>query len=113
MSLQNERLVKLLEIATDAHSKIQADFNNIDPVIGVSQKMRALGIPTDVMTIDCLKSGKRILVVLNDQDPDNVDYQYTFKQEDPAEEFLQLPYTDMSSSVMYNWIKDYFAPVMN
>lgn len=89
---------------------IQKDFDTLDPVVGVNQKMRALGIPADVMTVDCLRSGKRILLILNDEHPDVLSYQKTFKEDDPGEVFQEIPLEQMSSRILYEWIKDYFAP---
>ena len=105
----NPALLSLSDLATQAHEKIQQDFKDINPVIGVMQGMRKMGIPADVITIDCLASTKRILVVLHDEMPDVIRYQYTFSDQDPGDDYVQLVSADVSSETIYGWIKDYFS----
>ncbi len=107
--MNNDPLKTLCGIATDAHTRIQQDFKDIDPVVGVSQKMRATGIPADAMTIDCLKSGKRIILILHDQQPGIINYQLSFKDQDPGEKFEQIPLPELTVQILYEWIKNYFS----
>lgn len=102
-------LQALCDIATDAHTRIQQDFKDIDPVIGVSQKMRTSGIPADAMTIDCLRSGKRIILVLHDQQPGIINYQLSYKDKDPGEKFEQISLSELDAQLLYEWIKNYFS----
>jgi len=103
---------KILEIVSDfaseAHAKIQTDFADINPVIGLNLGMRNVGIPADAITIDCLKTGKRIIIVLDDRQPDVVQYQFSYKAQDPDEKFESLSISDLSILVFYTWMKDYF-----
>lgn len=101
-------LERLSELITDAHTQIQKDFLNINPVVGVNRRMRDSGIPVDVMTIDCLKTGKRIIIVLHDQHPDIIQYQFSFKAEEPSDEFNNLPLSELTIKILYDWMKDYF-----
>lgn len=105
----NPALLSLSDIATQAHEKIQFDFKDINPVIGVMQGMRKMGIPADVMTIDCLASNKRILVVLHDESPESVQYQFIMIDQDPGNDYTKIASADMSSDIMYGWIKEYFT----
>ena len=105
----NQALLDLSEIASEAHGRIQQDFADINPVIGVMQGMRKMGIPADVMTIDCLVTKKRILVVLHDEHPGLVQYQFAFTDQDPGNEYQALKSEDVNSDTLYNWIKDYFS----
>ncbi len=107
----NPALLSLSDIASQAHEKIQQDFDDINPVMGVMQGMRKMGIPADVLTIDCLVSKKRILVVLHDEFPDIIRYQYTFSDQDPSDDYLQLVSAELSSDTIYDWIKEYFTRV--
>jgi len=107
--LNNKNLKLLCDIATDAHTRIQQDFKDINPVVGVSQKMRDIGVPADAMTIDCLKTGKRIILVLHDQQADIVNYQFCFKDKDPDDEFDQLEFSELTTQRLYDWIKTYFS----
>ena len=107
-----KQLLSLCEFATEAHTRIQKDFADINPVVGVSQKMRANGIPADAMMIDCLRSSKRIIVILHDQQPDRVSYQFAFKDKDPEGEFETMPFCELTSQRLYDWIKEYFSTAM-
>jgi hypothetical protein len=105
----NPALLSLSDIASQAHEKIQLNFENINPVISVMQGMRKSGIPADVLTIDCLVTNKRILVVLHDLHPDIMRYQFTFIDQDPSDDYQQVVSADVTSEVVYGWIKDYFT----
>jgi len=105
----NKALLSLSEIASEAHAKIQQDFKEINPVIGVVQAMRRAGIPADAMTIDCLKSKKRILIILHDQYPDIMQYQFMMLDQDPGDEYQRINSGDVSADTLYGWIKDYFS----
>lgn len=105
----NPALLSLSDIASQAHEKIQQDFEHINPVIGVIQGMRKMGIPADVLTIDCLASKKRILVVLHDKFPELIRYQFSFSDQDPSDDYQEVASSDVTSEIMYNWIKEYFS----
>lgn len=107
--MPSQPLEQLCDIAEAAHKAIQQDFENIDPLIGVSQNMRAGGIPADVMMIDCLRTRKRIILILHDQQPEIIRYQYTMIDEDPAGEFEEMAFTDLNPEVIYQWISRYFV----
>jgi hypothetical protein len=105
----HKHLEALCELTTGSHTRIQQDFKTINPVVGVSQKMRNSDIPLDAMTIDCLKSGKRIIIILHDQEPEVLRYQFTFIDKDPAEEFEQMSFSELSEEKLYNLTEDYFS----
>ena len=105
----SERLERLCDIATGAHQKIQATFKHIDPIVGVNQRMRQSGFAADLMTIDCLKSGKRILIVLHDDDLKTVDYQFTYKDQNPSESFQKLAFSELTEKTLFDWMADYFS----
>lgn len=109
--MAEQRIKALSDIVTDAHTKIQQDFALIDPIVGVSHNMRKNGVPADVMTIDCLKTKKRIIIILHDQQLDTVHYQFSFIEQDPADEFNTLPFEKMTADIIYTWIKEYFSEV--
>lgn len=92
--MTHKHLETLCDLTSAAHARIQQDFKTLDPVVGVSQKMRASGIPVDAMTIDCLKSGKRIIIILHDHQPEVLSYQFSFKDKEPANEFEQIPFAE-------------------
>lgn len=102
-------LKMLADIATETHARIQKDFPTINPVVGVSRGMRASGIPADAMTIDCLKTNKRIILILHDDQPELVRYQFAFRDKDPAEEFNEIALTTITTQLLYEWISAYFS----
>ncbi len=107
----NPALLSLSEIVSDAHAKIQQDFADINPVIGVMQGMRKMGIPADVITIDCLVTNKRILVILHDEHPAMTRYQLTYIDQDPSDDYIDLASDQVNSEMVYGWIKDYFSDI--
>ena len=107
--MPNIKLKRLCDIATEAHTRIQQDFKDINPIVGVSQHMRKNGVPADAMTIECLRSGKRIILVLHDQAPALISYQLTFKDKDPGKEFARIEFKEMTVDRMYGLIKGYFS----
>lgn len=102
------QLEQLFEVAQAAHAAIQRDFATIDPLIGVSQNMRNSGIPADVMTVDCLRSRRRIIFILHDQQPELVRYQFAEMDNDPATEFQELQLAALNEQVFYDWVVGYF-----
>lgn len=98
----------LSDNVTEAHTKIQSDFSDLNPVVGVSRKLRGLGITADAMTIDCLKSGKRIIIILHDNMPNIVRFQFSYIKQDPSNEFKELALCDVTVDQLYRWMKDYF-----
>lgn len=111
--MSKRHLERLSDLASEAHARIQQDFKDINPVVGISQGMRSAGIPADAMTIDCLKTGKRIIIILHDQHPEIIQYQFSFKAKDPEDEFETLQFVDLTAQIMYQWMKDYFSIVVN
>ncbi|MBT5230493.1 MAG: hypothetical protein HOM11_09490 [Methylococcales bacterium] len=109
----NKQLSDLCDLATEAHTQIQQNFKEIDPVVGVSHNMRENGVPADVMTIDCLKSGKRIIIVLHDQAPDSISYQFSYKEKDPGSVFEQVLLSELTVKQMYDWMSSYFSSAKN
>ena len=104
-----EPIFQLSDIATEMHTRIQRDFADINPVVGVRRSLRDSGIPADAMTIDCLKSHKRILLVLHDQQPGVMHYQFCFTDRDPVEDFRQMPFKDVTAQTLYDWVTFYFS----
>jgi len=109
LGLTETLLEALCDITTEAHTRIQQDFQDINPIVGVSKNMRKNGVPADAMTIDCLKTGKRIIIVLHDHNPDIINYQFSFRDKDPDSKFEQLPFKELTSTQIYDWIKIYFS----
>lgn len=107
--MEETPLARVCEAVEEAHAKIQEDFADINPIIGVSKQMRNIGIATDVMTIDCLKSGMRILLVFHDAQPGVASYQFCLRDEDPSDEFETLAIESLTAEQFYDWMKDRFS----
>lgn len=107
-TMNNAATSRISQLITIAHTRIQQDFAYIDPVVSVSHKMRELDIPADAITIDCMKSGKRILLVMHDEEPNIVSFQFGFRNQDPDKLFRHMALYDVSSQVIYDWMKRYF-----
>ncbi len=107
--MASKPLEQLCDIAEEAHKAIQRDFKDIDPLIGVSQNMRSNGIPADVMTVDCLRTRKRIIIILHDQQPDIIRYQFALMDEDPEGDFGELLLAELKIETFYQWICQYFS----
>ncbi|MFT6471982.1 MAG: hypothetical protein ACJAZ4_002453 [Neptuniibacter pectenicola] len=108
IGLPSPLLETLCDLVTEAHTRIQKDFSQLDPIVGVSQGMRSVGIPADAMTIDCLRSGKRIIIVLHDETPQLVSYQFAFRDKDPRNEFESLDRAELTEALLYDWMQHYF-----
>ena len=106
--MDNKKLEAICDITTQSHARIQKDFAEINPLVGVNRKMRDMGVPADAVTIDQLSSGKRIILIVHDHYPEIVNYQFSFKATDPGEEFEQIEFNDLTADKLYDWIKSYF-----
>ncbi len=106
--MSEERLKRLADAVTDAHTRIQAEFADINPVVGINRQMRTQGIAVDLMTIDCLRTQKRIIVVLEDQTPERIRYQFAWRDRDPSDQFAELPASALDADLLFQWIRDYF-----
>ena len=102
-------LKTLSDLVNDAHTQIQAAHQHINPVVEVRQSMRDVGIPADVLTLDCLRTQRRITLILHDQHPGVVLYQFVTREEEVGGEFKQIALAEMSSQTLFDWMQDYFA----
>ena len=107
--MSEQALKAISDRITDAHTRIQQDFDFINPVVGVNRQMRTAGIPADAMTVDCLKTNRRILLILHDQQPEQVHYQFGQRDQDPGPEFKTLSLDEVSEQQLYDWMASYFS----
>ena len=107
--MSTQDVYALSDRATAAQAKIQKDFKDIDPVIGIRSNMRASGFPADAMTIDSLSSGKRITFIVHDEQPGNVAYQFGHKDKDPSADFTNTPFDEVTTDKIYHWIKEHLS----
>lgn len=105
----SETYQQLSDDLAEVLNAVQAQHADINPVIGVNRQMRTAGIPVDLFTIDCLKTNKRILLMLHDQQPDSLQYQYGFRDQDPGDTFEVIALSDVSIERLTEWVVAYFS----
>ena len=106
--MTTNHLSTLCDIATEAHTCIQKEYKDINPIVGVNQGMRKSGVPADVMTIDCLRTKKRIILVLHDQQKDIINYQFCFRNQDTEDMYEKIQFQSLTIKKLFDWMRDYF-----
>ena len=107
--MSEDPLKALSDMASDAHARIQAAHQHINPVVEVRRGMRDSGIPADVMTIDCLRTRRRITLILHDGQPGMMLYQFVTMDNEVGNDFKQIPLSDVNTDTLFDWIQDYFG----
>ncbi|AZT84827.1 hypothetical protein EHN06_15400 [Marinobacter sp. NP-4(2019)] len=107
--MSEDPLKTLSDMASDAHARIQAAHQHINPVVEVRRGMRDSGIPADVMTIDCLRTRRRITLILHDGHPGMVLYQFVTMDDEVGNDFKQMPLSDVDVDTLFDWMQDYFG----
>jgi hypothetical protein len=107
--MPEDPLKALSDIASDAHARIQANHEHINPVIEVRRRMRDAGIPADVMTIDCLRTRRRITLILHDGQPGVLLYQFITIEEEVGDDFQNMALSEMDTQKLVQWIESYFG----
>ena len=106
--MTSEPLKTLSDLITEAHTRIQQAHADINPVVGVRRGMRDSGIPADAVTIDCLRTGKRIVLILHDQQPGVLIYQFTLKDQDTDAAYQNMAMASFGVDQLVGWMRDYF-----
>lgn len=101
-------LKTVVDNISEAHARIQQVYANLNPVIEVRRGMRDGGFPADVITIDCFASRRRILLILHDEKPGLVLYQFSIMDVEMAMDFAQISLNNLNVEVLYEWIESYF-----
>jgi hypothetical protein len=107
--MSEDPLKPLSDMASEAHTRIQQAYEHINPVVAVRRGMRDMGIPADAMTIDCLRTRRRIMLVLHDQVPGMLLYQFITIEEEAGDQFSQMPLSDVETDTLFSWMEDYFG----
>ncbi len=108
MTTDNDPIYQLADIAGLAQADFQRDFKEIDPVVGIMRSLRDSGFAADALTIDCIRSGRRIICILHDNNPDAVEYQFGHRDKDPDMNFKKIAKNDLTKAQFYGWMKRYF-----
>ncbi|MFO7993426.1 MAG: hypothetical protein R6U69_04640 [Marinobacter sp.] len=107
--MSEDPLKALSDMASEAHARIQATHEHINPVVEVRRGMRDAGIPADVMTIDCLRTRRRITLILHDEQPGVLLYQFVTIDDEVGDDFRQIALADIDTTMLFEWIQDYFG----
>ena len=107
--MSEDPLKTLSDMASDAHARIQAAHEHINPVVEVRRGMRDSGIPADVMTIDCLRTRRRINLILHDEQPGQLLYQFVTIEDEVGDSFQSMALDDMTIPMLVDWMQDYFG----
>jgi hypothetical protein len=103
------RLKTLSDLTEAAHARIQQEFEDINPVVSIRQGMRDTGIPADALTIDCMRTRRRILLVLHDEQPEVLLYQFTTLEREMEESWEQLAFGEVTEEQLFQWIQTWFS----
>ena len=85
--MAKQDIFALADLAAEAQAKIQQNYAHVNPVIHVRHGLRQSGFPADALTIDCLQTHKRILIILHDEQLDEVQYQFSRTDQDPTDDY--------------------------
>ncbi len=107
--MSEDPLEKLSEMASEAHTRIQQTYEHINPMLGLRRGLRDSGIPADVMTIDCLRTRRRIVLILHDEQPGTLLYQFLAIEEDPDGDFQLMALSEVGVETLFEWMRDYFS----
>ncbi len=71
----NQRLKQFSEIVAKANDLFAAKYQNIDTLMGIMDKvLRKQGMEADAVTLDCISQNKKIVFLLHDVKPAQVEF---------------------------------------
>ncbi|SHK28782.1 hypothetical protein SAMN05216369_1363 [Marinobacter antarcticus] len=106
---QDDPLKALSDMASDAHARIQAAHEHINPVVEVRRGMRDSGMPADVMTLDCLRTRRRITLILHDEQPGVLLYQFVTIDDEVGDNFQHMALAEVNTQTLFDWMQEYFG----
>ncbi|NVK38350.1 MAG: hypothetical protein HWE18_10520 [Gammaproteobacteria bacterium] len=101
MKIKDAKIYPLSDIAKLAQAQIQQDFPELDPIIGISHNLRNAGFAADTLTIDNIRNDKRIVMIVFDDQPEQVQYEYCRISQDPNFEFTIIALNDLTQDQFY------------
>lgn len=111
--MSDSPLKTLSDLAEQAHNKIQQTSQAINPILEVRSGMRSVGIPADVMTFDCLKTRRRIMLILHDEEPGVLLYQFITIEDEIAEVFERVALDVVDADMLVGWMQRHFGRAIN
>lgn len=107
--MSEDALKTLSDQASEAHARIQQAHAHINPVVAVRRGMRDSGIPADAMTIDCLRTRRRIMLILHDAEPGMLLYQFVTMDAEVDDSFQRVALSEVGAGTLFDWMQDYFS----
>lgn len=107
--MPEDPLELLSDAVSDAHARIQASHEHINPVVEVRRKMRDAGIPADVLTIDCHRTARRIMLILHDGQPGQLLYQFITIEQEVGDDFQSIALSELDTGKLVQWMEEYFG----
>ena len=107
----NPAIDRVAEIAVAANERFTRKHGNAATSVGViSSTIREMGIAADAVNIDCEHSGKRLVLILLDQDPDRVGVGIGQKETVGNYELIrQLPVSELREQEIFDILESRFA----
>ena len=102
-------LETLSDRAEEAHRQLQQADAGASPMISIRRGLRDAGFPADAMNIDDMQSGKRILLVLHDEQPGILLYQFTTLEREMESDFEQMALAELDTKTLVDWMRGYFC----
>lgn len=104
MKIKDAKVFPLCDLAQLAQAQIQQN-TDIDPVVAINHGLRKSGFSADALTITNAKTDKRILIILHDDKPDTVDYEFGKASDDPTFEFKSIEFEKLTQQTLYDWMQ--------
>ncbi len=101
MKIKDAKIYPLSDIAKLAQTQIQQDYPNLDPIIGISHNLRMAGFAADTLTIDNISNDKRIVMIIFDDQPEQVQYEFCRISQDPSFEFTTIAIKNLTQERFY------------
>ncbi len=105
--MEQTALQTLSDLAETAHARLQQEYADINPMVSLRSGMRDVGIPADMINVDCMQTRRRILLILHDDYPNSLLYQFTDLE--AGDDFQQMPLDEVSVDTVFAWMRDHFA----
>ena len=107
--MSESALQTLSDLTETAHARLQEQYSDINPMVSLRSGMREVGIPADMINVDCMQTRRRILLILHDEYPDSLLYQFTDLEQEAGNDFQQMPLNEVTVDTLFTWMRDYFA----
>ncbi|ROS00359.1 hypothetical protein EDC56_3010 [Sinobacterium caligoides] len=104
MKIKDAPVYKLADIAAEAQAQVQAQYPQLDPVIAISHQLRASGFAADTLTVQSTRYDQRLLIVLHDARPNEVDYEFSRLSEEAPFAFSVLPLVALDLPQFVRWM---------